>query len=243
MTVQLPDFVCAHGQLPVSHQIQPRLKRVHLVIRPEGILVKTPASLEHEEILTLLQRHQRWLARQLAKLQSQGEFQTVKAPAQIPDTIWYLGQAYALQVAPARATEMGTAQLAGESLQLFLPEALHTRQDLIQQILRRFFEAQARNLMHDRLMVLSAQMGLTPAKVRYKWLKSRWGSCSSQQNINLNCRAIQLPLACIDSILVHELAHLRHLNHGRQFWELVHQHQPDYAEQAAQIQQLSPLLL
>ena len=86
-------------------------------------------------------------------------------------------------------------------------------------------------------------MGRIPQQVRFKRLKSRWGSCSSKNNINLNYRMIQLPPAAIDAILVHELAHLSHLNHGPLFWQLVHQYIPDYQDHHLEIKRLTPFIL
>jgi predicted metal-dependent hydrolase len=69
---------------------------------------------------------------------------------------------------------------------------------------------------------------LTYNKVRIKYAKSLWGSCSSTGNLSFNVRLIHYPPAVIDYVIVHELAHLVHRNHSKDFWNYVEQFYPTY---------------
>jgi len=60
--------------------------------------------------------------------------------------------------------------------------------------------------------------------------RTRWGSCSSKKNLNFNYRLLFLPKRISDYIIVHELCHLKELNHSRKFWNLVAEVMPDYLE-------------
>lgn len=64
--------------------------------------------------------------------------------------------------------------------------------------------------------------------IRIKDTKTRWGSCSSKGNLNFNYRIIMAPQVVMDYIIVHELCHLKHLNHGKEFWNTVAQYMPHY---------------
>lgn len=121
------------------------------------------------------------------------------------------------------------------NLHLHLPEALWeeaSEKDLEQfwPGLMNFYKREAENLISDRIQIWSEQMKLRPNTVRFRNQKSRWGSCSSRGSININWRLIGAPLEVIDYILVHELAHLKHMNHSKDFWELVEDHYPHYQE-------------
>lgn len=60
--------------------------------------------------------------------------------------------------------------------------------------------------------------------------KTRWGSCSSKKNLNFNYRILFLPERMADYIIVHELFHLKEMNHSRKFWNLVAEVVPDYLD-------------
>lgn len=86
----------------------------------------------------------------------------------------------------------------------------------------------ARELAHARLAHYNQFYGLTYHRVAIRNTRSRWGSCSSKQNLNFNYRILFLAPELQDYLIVHELCHLAEMNHGPQFWALVAQQVPDY---------------
>lgn len=87
---------------------------------------------------------------------------------------------------------------------------------------------EARKLLDERLRYWSSEMGLTFNKVSVKDQRSLWGSCSRKGNLNFNWRLILAPLPVLDYIVIHELAHLKEMNHSPRFWEIVRNWSPDY---------------
>lgn len=77
---------------------------------------------------------------------------------------------------------------------------------------------------------LSKIMGLTPNKVTVKSLNASWGRCISNGNISINYKIITHSKKAVDYVCAHELAHLRHMNHSKEFWELVEKYIPDWKE-------------
>jgi predicted metal-dependent hydrolase len=86
----------------------------------------------------------------------------------------------------------------------------------------------ARALVHERLALWSAHYGCTYGRVAIRDQRTRWGSCSSRQNLNFNYRIVFLPIHLADYIIVHEVCHLLELNHGPQFWAHVARTMPAY---------------
>ena len=79
----------------------------------------------------------------------------------------------------------------------------------------------------------AAQMGVRPTAVRITSAKTRFGSCSAKNSLNFSWRLMQYPEEAVDYVVVHELAHIRHHNHSRAFYEEIERILPDYRRRAA----------
>lgn len=90
------------------------------------------------------------------------------------------------------------------------------------------YRDQARAFVKDRLEYLNSFYGFTFKKVSIRDQKTRWGSCSRAGNLNFNYKIIFLSSDLADYLIVHELCHLRELNHSVRFWRLVAKTIPDY---------------
>ena len=81
----------------------------------------------------------------------------------------------------------------------------------------------AREYLAERTRMLAAGHGISIEGIRVRRMRTRWGSCSSRNRINLNSWLVMIPEHLSDYVILHELAHTRHRNHGTQFWSLVDQ--------------------
>jgi predicted metal-dependent hydrolase len=86
----------------------------------------------------------------------------------------------------------------------------------------------ARVLAHDRIAHFNAYYTFPIASVRIGNQKSRWGSCSTKRNLNFNYKIVLLPKELSDYVIVHELCHLRQMNHSEKFWSLVEEQIPNW---------------
>ena len=104
----------------------------------------------------------------------------------------------------------------------FRPLPTSSREDYLKH------KEQARALAEERLCFFNSLYGFSYNKLYIRNQKTCWGSCTSRKNINLNYRIIFLPERLRDYIIVHELCHLKELNHSEKFWHLVSKVFPDY---------------
>ncbi len=88
----------------------------------------------------------------------------------------------------------------------------------------------AKMVIPKRVAYYSAIMGLVPTGVRITGAKTRFGSCSPKNSLCFSWRLMQYPNECVDYVVVHELAHIVHKNHGPEFYALVGSVLPDYKE-------------
>lgn len=89
---------------------------------------------------------------------------------------------------------------------------------------------QARTLVLARLAYWNQHYNYSYNRVAIRNTRSRWGSCSELGNLNFSYRILFLPQEITDYIVVHELCHLKELNHSRAFWELVEETHPHHLE-------------
>jgi len=99
----------------------------------------------------------------------------------------------------------------------------------IKKILEKWYREQALQIIKQRLHVFVEKMGLRPKLVKVKEQKKRWASATSCGNLYFNWRIVMAPLDVIDYVIVHELSHLAHGDHSKNFWDKVKEHMPDYA--------------
>ena len=91
----------------------------------------------------------------------------------------------------------------------------------------------AKEMLPRRTAFWSERMGLTPTQIRITSAQRRFGSCSSQGHICYSWRLMQYPPEAIDYVIVHELAHLKHMNHSPAFYALVAKYLPDHKARRA----------
>ena len=89
-------------------------------------------------------------------------------------------------------------------------------------------KALAQSVLPGKVARYAAAMGLSPAGVKITTAQKRYGSCSAKNSLCFSCYLMRSPDEAVDAVVVHELAHIRHKNHGAQFYALVEQYLPDY---------------
>ena len=88
----------------------------------------------------------------------------------------------------------------------------------------------ARDYIPAKVMEYSDIMGLKPIGIKITSARTRFGSCSGKNSLCFSYLLMQKPLEAVDYVIVHELAHIKHKNHGKQFYALVEKYMPDYRE-------------
>ncbi|MGI4943576.1 MAG: M48 family metallopeptidase [Janthinobacterium lividum] len=196
-----------HGPTPVQWRRSRQARRVSLRIDPRrGVVVLTlPLRAARAAGMALLADHADWVADRLAALPGQVPF----APgAFVPVE----GVPHCIRHVPAGR---GGAWLEGGELCVAGDATFLSRRT------GDFLRAEARRRLGALSLLLAAEAGLHPRRVTVKDTRSRWGSCSADGTLMYSWRLLMAPSHVQHYVVAHEVAHLRHMNHGPQFWALV----------------------
>ena len=93
-----------------------------------------------------------------------------------------------------------------------------------------YSENEFENIIQDTFKELINITGLVPNNIKIKQMKYAWGSCSAKKNISINHELIKYSRQAIRYVVLHELCHLKHMNHSKEFWALVERYLPNYKE-------------
>jgi predicted metal-dependent hydrolase len=114
---------------------------------------------------------------------------------------------------------------------------LQPRNDLTQKDIDTLYLQKSKEIIPPLVTQYSEHMQLYPSRISFRRNKTRWGSCSSKNNLSFNTMLIQTPLTFIEYVVVHELAHIKYKNHSQNFWNLVEEILPDYQQRRKSIKE------
>jgi hypothetical protein len=221
-----------------------RRKTLLLQVQYGQVTVRAPYHLKPVDIDSFIEQKSNWLR---AKI-SQQKAETNHCDFTQDAKLLFLGKELPLNITIAKnaTVYIDHYDLSKNSLLNFKPEEnLHIniiiservndklthpviKQKQVKKQLEIFLKQQAEVLFRDRLNDISKKTSLIPTKLVIKRYKSRWGSCNNRGEVSLNYLLMMTPLFVIDYVIVHELSHLKFLDHSKNFWALVEKNLPQY---------------
>jgi len=211
-----------------------RATQVRLRVAPDGTL---RASLPLYAPTFLVKRLLKSSRSELRELLSHSQ------PTTVYESGMRVGKSHTIIVEPASSFSVSRR---GQQIIVRLPENVPLGHPTVVRAVRdgviAALRVEAKSYLPKRLSYLSTKLGLTYEKVRFSHASGRWGSCSSKGTISLNIALMKLPFELIDYVIIHELAHTRHMNHSSDFWELVGLADPQYKEHRKTLKQEIPTI-
>ncbi len=207
----------------VSFTINERSGRIRLSVKPDGeIVVSMPPSAQYRDAIRFAESKADWILKQQAKIR---KGLTLFAPESCFKTRFH-------QLAITKGnTDKVYNRVGNGIIQIFIPERVNHEQPKVQEFIKNtlidVMRWEAKTYLPKRLKELADQHGFKFENVSIKNASTRWGSCSSVNNINLNLHLMRVPEHLIDYVLVHELVHTVVKNHGEKFWMLLEQCYPN----------------
>lgn len=93
-----------------------------------------------------------------------------------------------------------------------------------------FYKKEIVKYLPNLVDIYSKKMNLIPTSLKYRKNKRTWGSCNYKNGLNFNILLIKFPIELMEYVVIHELAHIKHKNHSKKFWDLVEEFCPDYKQ-------------
>ena len=197
--------------------INERSRRIRLSVKSDGeIVVSMPPSAHHQDAIRFVESKTDWILKQQSKVRSN---LTLFSPESCFKTRFHK-----LAITKGN-TDKVYNRVGNGIIQIFIPERLNHEQPKIQEFIKNtlidVMRWEAKIYLPKRLKELAEIHGFKYEIVTIKNASTRWGSCSSANNINLNLHLMRVPEHLIDYVLLHELVHTVVKNHGEKFWLLL----------------------
>lgn len=193
-----------------------------------GLEVVVPRGFNQVLIPAFLREKSEWVQSALAKIQQVRDLRSTGADKPLrPTEILFpsINKSWQVQYEPKRSRKLTLIDDGANHLRLVGAvdniTACYT-------VLQRWNHRQAHCVLVPLLKDLSRETGIAFAKTAIRCQKSRWGSCSTSGTISLNQKLLFIEPDLVRYVLIHELCHMREMNHSRHFWKLVGQFYPEY---------------
>ena len=197
-----------------------RAKNLRVQIFPHGgVEVIVPRRTSKRALNAFLAEHHDWIvANQAAYKARRGDEADLPVRIDLPA----VGESFTVRYLAGKRLRV---RENGDELHVFAPE--ETRGN-VWPALQNWLKQKARPHLSACLTGCTAETGLQPSRLQVRLQKTRWGSCSTNGTISLNAAVLLRSPEEMRYVVIHELCHLRHMNHGRRFWQLVGRFEPDY---------------
>ncbi|MFH2134572.1 MAG: SprT family zinc-dependent metalloprotease [Pseudomonadota bacterium] len=209
----------------ISYTLKRSSKRrsIGLRIDERGLTVSMPLRASEKWLHSVLQDKASWV---LDKLEDWQVGKVMPVVWQDGAAIPFRGEMFTLRVV---ADLFGAPpRLQGENLILQLNRTITEQR--IEKLVSQWYRAQALQVFEECVAHFAPMMGVSPSVIRVSSARTQWGSCSASGVVSLNWHLVKLSLPLIDYVVVHELAHLKEMNHSAAFWQVVESVCPDYLE-------------
>lgn len=211
--------------------VKTKRKTIGITIDMNGeVKVSAPLRISEKQIKEVVQKKADWIIKKVNEVIERNS-NLVCRQFVSGEKFLYLGKEYTLEIVEK---DLGEAEvlMQEDTMAVYISQGLskESRKQTIKEALIKWYRQRFAEIVKERIEKYSLKLKVAPCKVVIKDQKTRWGSCSKKGNINLNWRLIMAPLHVIDYVVVHELCHLKVMNHSKDFWNLVESIQPNYTE-------------
>ncbi len=223
------------GESIPFHLSYAKRKTLEIAVHPDcSVVVKAPLGADETLVENFIHQRAHWIRRQIRYF-AQFAPRTPKRQFVGGESHLYLGKQYRLKIRPSATDEVLLKR------GFFHIQAVDDKPAHIAMLLEAWYWRKAEVYFAQvfaECWQLWQHKGLDQPKLKIRKMKTLWGSFSVKRGITLNLELIKAPRECIEYVVVHELCHLLHLNHGPEFYNLLEQSLPDWVKRKQRLETL-----
>ncbi len=210
------------SEIRIDKIIRSKRKSFSIEINEKAeLIIRAPLKASAKEINKLVEDKKKWITAKLT-LMEEKNIQKVEKRFVEGEKFLFLGKEYPLSFSEKVDFAFGFDK------DRFILNQKH--RGYARNLFHQWYRLQAKSIFPQRVQLFSSLTGIEYNRVKISEAEKRWGSCSSQKNLNFSWKLVMAPSQVIDYVIVHEIAHIIELNHSKRFWDLVERMYPDYKQ-------------
>lgn len=210
-----------------SVRVSGRARSVSLRVLPEsGLEVTVPKRFNHKHIPEIVRENRDWIEKALREAEEQAAVESQHWPP-VTLELAAIGQSVQLEFrALGAGADTWRGELAGDRLIIENPDGSYQPRAVVAKLVATLLKRKARQFLQPVVALHAREQGMVYRKLSIRGQRTLWGSYSSSGTLSLNYKLLFLPPQLVDYVVLHELAHTRHMDHSRDFWDLLEHMMP-----------------
>lgn len=196
------------------------------VSQEKGVVVRAPFWMTEAMIKGLVESKSHWIQKHLNKISSSKVVKKYKEG----ETYLYFGNEYVLSIKSVTTPGRAAVYVCDSKIEVEIYDGFSQEKhpEIIKEALLHWYLEEGIAVITEKVNYFSDQIGVSYSRISLKNVTSIWGSCSPRNCLSFNRKLVMAPHEVVDYVVIHEVSHMVHRNHGKKFWELVQKFDPLY---------------
>lgn len=202
--------------------VKSKIKNVYIHIKDGRVIVKAPVRVKDKDIQNVVEEKKKWIYEKLENLSKEEYKQGSK--------ISLLGKEYPLKI---KFVKQNVSDIYIEDGKMVVEIPRKNKKEYtskIEELLDDVYIKVAEKEVDMAMQIVTRIVGIKPNKYRIRKLKTAWGTCSANKNITINSSLMKYDRTVIQYVVLHEICHLKYMNHSSEFWKMVEKYMKDYKD-------------
>lgn len=202
-------------------------KTIKLTVEPpDKVIVMAPLGVAEDLLIEKVKTKANWIVKNIVRFKNI-KYQNIAKEFVNGESFMYLGRSYSLQIVLDEAVKKPEVKLYRGK---FYVTVVKKDEETIRAAMEEWYRAKGKEQIEDRIMHFQKYFKEKPNSIKVKEQKSRWGSCTYKNDLLFNWRMVMARADVLDYVIVHEMCHMIHKDHSKNFWQSVESIIPDYKD-------------